>query len=71
MFTETVSFVVHCAMHAEVDHDWERSIADDGKLSQCGWPKDKFGLSGQLVPDVLIELLLDKNPAWANASCRR
>src|SRR5215813_8769061 len=63
-FTEAVSFVVHCQSQQEVDEYWEK-LSAGGKESQCGWLKDKFGLSWQIVPDVLIELLGDKDPAKA------
>ncbi len=63
-FNESVSFVVHCKTQQEVDHYWDRLIAG-GAPSQCGWLKDKFGLSWQIVPDVLIELMQDKNPRKA------
>jgi predicted 3-demethylubiquinone-9 3-methyltransferase (glyoxalase superfamily) len=59
-FTEAVSFVVHCKSQQEVDHYWDSLIAG-GSPSQCGWLKDKFGLSWQIVPDVLIELMQDKD----------
>lgn len=59
-FNESVSFVVHCKSQQEVDHYWDSLIAG-GKPSQCGWLKDKFGLSWQIVPDVLIELMQDKD----------
>ena len=63
-FTEAVSFVIHCADQAEVDHYWDKLTAGgDPKAQQCGWLKDKFGLSWQVVPDVMIELL--KDPAKA------
>ena len=63
-FTEAVSFVIHCADQAEVDHYWDKlSAGGDPKAQQCGWLKDKFGLSWQVVPDVMIELL--KDPAKA------
>lgn len=59
-FTEAVSFVVHCKSQQEVDHYWDSLIAG-GSPSQCGWLKDKYGLSWQIVPDVLIELMQDKD----------
>lgn len=59
-FTEAVSFVVHCKSQQEVDHYWDSLLAG-GSPSQCGWLKDKFGLSWQIVPDVLIELMQDKD----------
>jgi len=57
-FNEAVSFVVNCATQNEVDYYWEKLLAG-GAPSQCGWLKDKFGLSWQIVPDVLPELLGD------------
>ena len=60
-FTEAVSFVVHCETQPEVDHFWEKLTAG-GRPVQCGWLKDKFGLSWQIVPNVLIELLSDPDP---------
>ena len=56
-FTEAVSFTINCADQAEVDHYWDALIADGGAPSQCGWLKDKFGLSWQIVPKQLIELV--------------
>lgn len=64
-FTEAVSFVVSCKTQREVDYYWRRLIAGGGKPSQCAWLKDKFGLSWQIVPDQLLELLGDKDPAKA------
>jgi predicted 3-demethylubiquinone-9 3-methyltransferase (glyoxalase superfamily) len=64
-FNESVSFVVRCQSQDEVDHYWNRLIENGGKPSQCGWLKDKFGLSWQITPDVLIELLQDKDAAKA------
>jgi predicted 3-demethylubiquinone-9 3-methyltransferase (glyoxalase superfamily) len=59
-FTHAVSFVVHCKTQAEVNYYWRRLTAG-GKEVQCGWLVDKFGLSWQVVPDVLIELLNSKD----------
>ncbi len=58
-FNESVSFVVHCENQEEVDYYWDSLLKDGGKESQCGWLKDKFGLSWQVVPDRMIELLTD------------
>jgi predicted 3-demethylubiquinone-9 3-methyltransferase (glyoxalase superfamily) len=63
-FTEAVSFVVHCETQREIDHYWDKLTAG-GKPVQCGWLKDKFGLSWQVVPDVLPRLLKDPDPRKA------
>ncbi len=59
-FTEAISFVVRCDSQEEVDDYWLKLTADGGSESQCGWLKDKFGLSWQIVPAKLSELI--KNP---------
>jgi predicted 3-demethylubiquinone-9 3-methyltransferase (glyoxalase superfamily) len=59
-FNEAVSFQVHCQSQDEVDYFWNR-LSEGGKEAPCGWLKDKFGLSWQVVPDVLPQLLMDKN----------
>ncbi|MEZ5018443.1 MAG: VOC family protein [Flavipsychrobacter sp.] len=56
-FNEAVSFVVHCKDQEEVDYYWDALTADGGEESMCGWLKDKFGLSWQIIPDRLMELL--------------
>ena len=56
-FTEAISFVVRCEDQAEVDYYWSKLTAGGGMESQCGWLKDKFGLSWQIVPARLAELL--------------
>jgi predicted 3-demethylubiquinone-9 3-methyltransferase (glyoxalase superfamily) len=62
-FSEAVSFVVNCTTQEEVDHFWEElSAGGDDKAQQCGWLKDKYGLSWQIVPTVLGEMLQDKDP---------
>ncbi len=61
-FTEAVSFVVNCKTQAEVDRFWKKLCAG-GKEVQCGWLKDKYGLSWQIVPTVLGELLSVKDAA--------
>jgi len=61
-FTEAISFVVNCETQEEVDYYWEK-LSAGGKEVQCGWLKDKHGLSWQIVPTVLGELLSDKDAA--------
>jgi predicted 3-demethylubiquinone-9 3-methyltransferase (glyoxalase superfamily) len=61
-FNESVSFVVNCETQDEVDYFWQKLTADGGQESACGWLKDKFGLSWQITPKVLIEMLQDKDP---------
>jgi predicted 3-demethylubiquinone-9 3-methyltransferase (glyoxalase superfamily) len=56
-FNEAVSFVIPCKDQAEIDYYWFRLIADGGKEGNCGWCKDKFGLSWQVVPSILGELM--------------
>ena len=63
-FTEAISFVVNCETQEEVDYYWEK-LSAGGKEVQCGWLKDKYGLSWQIVPTVLGELLSDKDAAKA------
>ncbi len=65
-FSEAVSFMVNCKDQDEVDYYWDR-LTDGGEESQCGWLKDRFGLSWQIVPDRLYELLSDSDPARATA----
>lgn len=62
-FNEAVSFQVNCATQDEVDHYWSRlSAGGDETAQQCGWLKDKFGLSWQIVPSVLPRMLADADP---------
>ena len=63
-FTEAVSFFVRCETQAEIDELWEK-LSAGGQKSRCGWLKDKFGLSWQIVPPVLGELLNDQDPEKA------
>ncbi|HLJ20904.1 MAG TPA: VOC family protein, partial [Stellaceae bacterium] len=55
-FSHAVSFVVNCETQAEIDHYWSR-LSEGGKEIQCGWLTDKYGLSWQIVPTILLELL--------------
>ena len=58
-FNEAVSFVIPCKDQEEIDHYWNSLTSDGGEESQCGWCKDKFGLSWQVVPAILGELMSD------------
>lgn len=64
-FTEAISFVIDCTTQEEVDYYWEKLTSGGGQESMCGWLKDKFGLSWQIVPKVLAELLTSKDTAKA------
>jgi len=63
-FSPAISFVVHCETQAEVDEYWDK-LSEGGKENQCAWLDDKFGVSWQIVPNALIELLSDPDPAKA------
>lgn len=63
-FTEAVSMYVHCETQEEVDMLWDK-LVEGGSESQCGWLKDKYGLSWQIIPDMLGELLQDEDPIKA------
>jgi len=60
-FTEAMSFVVNCENQEEVDKYWDALTAGGGQESMCGWLKDKYGLSWQIVPTVLGKLMTDKD----------
>src|SRR5256886_14785379 len=60
-FTEAISLVVNCETQEEVDHFWTK-LSAGGQEVQCGWLKDRFGVSWQVVPTVLSEMLQDKDP---------
>jgi predicted 3-demethylubiquinone-9 3-methyltransferase (glyoxalase superfamily) len=62
-FTEAISFVINCETQEEIDNYWGRLTADGGTPSQCGWLKDKFGLSWQVVPTALSRLLQQTDAA--------
>jgi predicted 3-demethylubiquinone-9 3-methyltransferase (glyoxalase superfamily) len=64
-FTEAISLFVNCETQAEVDELWAKLTAD-GEESQCGWLKDKYGLSWQIIPRALGEMLSDKDAEKAN-----
>ena len=60
-FTESISFVVNCNTQQEVDEYWEK-LSEGGQKIQCGWLKDKYGISWQIIPIVLMEMISDPNP---------
>ncbi len=64
-FSEAVSFMIPCADQAEVDRYWDALTADGGEESQCGWLKDRFGVSWQVVPNRLSELFGSADPEVA------
>jgi len=59
-FTEAISFVIHCEDQEEIDYYWSNLTSQGGQESQCGWLKDKFGLSWQVAPTAMAKML--KNP---------
>ena len=64
-FTEAISLIVNCHTQRDIDEMWDK-LSAGGQKSQCGWLKDKYGLSWQIVPTVLGEMLLDKDPEKTN-----
>ena len=64
-FTEAISLFISCDDQAEVDRCWDALLADGGEPSQCGWLKDKYGLSWQVVPKQLMTLMSTANPQQA------
>jgi predicted 3-demethylubiquinone-9 3-methyltransferase (glyoxalase superfamily) len=65
-FTEAISFVIDCGDQAEVDYFWTKLTADGGQPGQCGWLKDRFGLSWQVTPRRLIDLISSSDRALSN-----
>jgi predicted 3-demethylubiquinone-9 3-methyltransferase (glyoxalase superfamily) len=65
-FSEAFSFVVSCENQQEIDYYWNKLTSGGGQESQCGWLKDKFGFSWQIVPTALGKLMSDKDPKKAN-----
>lgn len=63
-FTEAVSFFVNCETQREVDELWEK-LSEGGEEGRCGWLKDKYGLSWQIIPSILGKLMQDKDPEKA------
>ena len=70
-FTEAVSFVVDCKDQAEVDFFWNTLTANGGEESMCGWLKDKYGLSWQIVPERLIDLIWDTKDKAASGRAQQ
>ena len=70
-FTEAISFSIDCASQDEVDYYWNTLTQDGGEPSQCGWLKDKFGVSWQVVPRILTDLLRDDDRARAGQVMQR
>jgi predicted 3-demethylubiquinone-9 3-methyltransferase (glyoxalase superfamily) len=64
-FTEAISFVVNCKTQEEVDNYWGKLLDGGGQESRCGWLKDRFGLSWQIIPTALGEMLSDSDPRKA------
>ncbi|WP_067461382.1 VOC family protein [Actinomadura macra] len=69
-FSEAVSFQIFCADQDEVDYYWDRLIADGGQESDCSWLKDKYGLSWQVIPTEMMEMISDSDPAKAGRATR-
>ncbi len=71
-FNEAISLMVHCETQAEIDTYWEKLTAKGGKPVQCGWLKDRFGVSWQIVPAVIADLIRDpkKSPRVMQAVMR-
>ena len=65
-FNEAISLSVDCKNQDEVDYFWDKLTAGGGAPSQCGWLKDKYGVSWQIVPDIMPRLLLDPDRAKVN-----
>jgi predicted 3-demethylubiquinone-9 3-methyltransferase (glyoxalase superfamily) len=62
--TEAISFVINCSTQKEVDHFWEK-LSEGGEKGQCGWLKDKYGVSWQVTPTILAKLMSDPDPVKA------
>lgn len=67
-FTEAISFMISCEDQGEVDDLWAKLTADGGQEIQCGWLKDRYGLSWQIIPKILPQLLGDPDPKKAEAA---
>lgn len=60
-FTNAISFMVNCETQQEIDYYWDH-LLEGGEAEQCGWLKDKFGVSWQIIPSIIAELMQDKDP---------
>ncbi|NMO33347.1 VOC family protein [Streptomyces sp. GMY01] len=69
-FSEAISFRVDCADQAEVDHYWATLTADGGEGGPCGWLKDKYGVSWQIVPTALLDMITDPDAGKASRTLR-
>ena len=69
-FDEAFSLLINCADQAEIDYYWEKLTADGGEESMCGWLKDKFGLSWQVSPTFMDEMINDPNDPKAQAAMK-
>ncbi len=65
-YNESVSFTIPCKDQEEVDHYWNTFITDGGKAQDCAWCQDKYGMRWQIVPNRLVELMMDSDPEKAN-----
>ena len=70
-FSEAVSFCIECADQAELDYYWDTLVGDGGEESQCGWLKDKYGVSWQVVPKVLNEMMRSSDRKRAGQAMRK
>jgi predicted 3-demethylubiquinone-9 3-methyltransferase (glyoxalase superfamily) len=61
-FNESISFIVRCETQEEIDYYWEKLTAGGGEEGQCGWLKDRYGLSWQVVPAAMDEMMAEKDP---------
>jgi predicted 3-demethylubiquinone-9 3-methyltransferase (glyoxalase superfamily) len=69
-FDEAISFQVNCESQDEVDHFWDKLVEGGGEHGPCGWLKDRFGVSWQIIPVALEELIRDPDPARAQAAIK-
>lgn len=69
-FTEAMSLYVECRDQAEVDHYWDRLLEGGGAPQQCGWLKDRYGLSWQIIPEILPKLIGDSDPQKAERAMK-